>query len=99
VPKRRLRIAPDAKRQFKELSAADQAKLKNVMRACLEEDDATVTKRNRFALRRPSELAHFEFRVGDLRVFYRVVEGLVQVVLIGRKRGNPLFVEGKRFTL
>ena len=29
MPKRRLRIAPDAKRQFNKLPAADQAKLKD----------------------------------------------------------------------
>ena len=66
------------------------------MKACLEEDDATVPTRNRFALRRPSELAHFELRVDDLRVFYRIRREEVQVALIGRKQGNQLFIEGKK---
>jgi hypothetical protein len=65
----------------------------------LEESDATEETRHRFRLRRPSEHADFELRVGDLRVFYRVVERRVQVVLIGLKAGNVLLVEGRRFTL
>lgn len=69
------------------------------MLASLGEDDATVEARNRFRLRRPSEFADFEFRVEDLRVFYRVAVDQVQVVLIGEKMGNHLVIDGKRFTL
>ena len=65
-------------------------------RACLEEDDAAVSTRNRFPLRRSSELAHFELRVDDLRVFYRIAGEEVQVALIGRKKGNELYIEGKK---
>lgn len=69
------------------------------MLATLGEDDATVETRNRFRLRRPSEFADFEFRVEDLRVFYRVAVDQAQVVLIGRKKRNHLVIDGKRFTL
>jgi len=99
VPKRRVIFAPDAARQFKQLAAAERARLKEAIRASLEDDDATTVSKNRFPLRRPSERASFEFRVGDLRVFYRVVGVEVRVVLIGRKKGNQLLIDGKRFTL
>jgi len=69
------------------------------MLASLGEDDTTVEARNRFRLRRPSEFADFELRVDDLRVFYRVAGERVEVVLIGRKKGNHLVIDGKRFTL
>ena len=69
------------------------------MYATLSEDDATVEARNRFRLRRPSEFAAFELRVDDLRVFYRVAGNRVQVILIGRRKGNHLVINGKRFTL
>jgi hypothetical protein len=69
------------------------------MLASLGDDDATVEARNRFRLRRPSEFADFEFRMDDLRVFYRVAVDQVQVVLIGEKKGNHLVIDGKRFTL
>ena len=92
-------FAPDAARQFKQLAAAERVRLKEAIRASLEDDDATTVSKNRSPLRRPSERASFEFRVGDLRVFYRVVGVEVRIVLIGRKKGNQLLIDGKRFTL
>jgi len=69
------------------------------MIASLSDDDATIETRNRFRLRRPSDFADFELRVDDLRVFYRVANTQVNVVLIGKKQGNHLVIGGKRFTL
>lgn len=66
-----LRIAV---RQFRQLSAVDRSGLREAIKASLAEDDATMASNNRFLLRRPSESGSFEFRVGELRVFYRVVE-------------------------
>ncbi len=99
MSKRRTIFAPDAVRQFKQLGAAERARLKEAIKASLEEDNATIASKNRFPLRRASELASFEFRVGDLRVFYRVVGVEVRIVLIGRKKGDQLLIDGKRFTL
>jgi len=65
----------------------------------LREDDATRETRHRFRLRRPSEHADFELRVRELRVFYRVDRDQVRVAIIGKKEGNALVVEGRRFLL
>ena len=46
---------------------------------------------------RPNLFADFELRVGDLRVLYNVDEGEVVVLLVGRKVGNKLIVEGEEF--
>jgi mRNA-degrading endonuclease RelE of RelBE toxin-antitoxin system len=99
VPTRRVVFAPDAARQFRELTAAQRSRLTEAIKASLAADDATNASKNRFPLRRTSERASFEFRVGELRVFYRMVNGEVRITLIGRKKGNQLFVGGKRFTL
>ncbi|MGH7925552.1 MAG: type II toxin-antitoxin system RelE family toxin [Candidatus Binatus sp.] len=99
MPKRVVKLGPDAVRQFKALSARDRSRLKAAMQAALGEDDATVENKNRFRLRRPSGQFQFEFRDGDLRVFYRVEDKQVLVDAIGRKRGNQLFVSGKKVTL
>ena len=40
-----------------------------------------------------------KLRIRDWRVFYRVVGDTVQVALIGRKRGNVLIIDRKRFIL
>jgi mRNA-degrading endonuclease RelE of RelBE toxin-antitoxin system len=99
VPKRIVVFAPDAARQFKQFGAADRSRLREAIRASLAEDDATIATTNRFPLRRPSEHAGFELRSGELRVFYRVIGSEVRITLIGRKRGNQLIIDGKRFTL
>jgi len=97
--RRRVVLGPDATRQLRALRAYDAASLKDAMRQQLAETDATEQTLQRFRLRRPSELAEFELRVGNWRVFYRVQEADVQVVLIGKKRGEKLFIDGKRFVL
>lgn len=99
MPKRRVRLGPDAVRHFKGLTAAQRSRLKAEMRASLAEDDAAVANRNRFRLRRPSGPLEFEFRSGSLRVFYRVEDDEVLVDAIGHKTGNQLFIGGRRFTL
>jgi mRNA-degrading endonuclease RelE of RelBE toxin-antitoxin system len=97
--KRAIVLSPDALRQFRKLRAKDRSLLRDAMLASLGEDDVTVEARNRFRLRRPSEFADFELRVDDLRVFYRVAGERIEVVLIGRKKGSQLVIDGKRFTL
>jgi hypothetical protein len=99
LPKRAIKLGPDAVRQFKALSAAERSRLTAGMRVALGEDDATVENKNRFRLRRPSGQSEFEFRNGDLRVFYRVEDKQVLADAIGRKRGNQLFISGRRVTL
>jgi mRNA-degrading endonuclease RelE of RelBE toxin-antitoxin system len=81
------------------LRAADRGRLKDAIRQQLGESDATEETRQRFRLRRPSSIADYELRIGDWRVLYRVVEDVVQVVLIGRKRGNALIIDRKRFVI
>jgi mRNA-degrading endonuclease RelE of RelBE toxin-antitoxin system len=56
--------------------------------------------RNRKHLR-PNELAEWELRVGEFRVFYDVdeTEERVKVVAVGYKEGNKLFIRGKEFKL
>ena len=69
------------------------------MQASLGQDDASVESKNRFRLRRPSGQFEFEFRDGDLRVFYRVDGGEVLIDAIGRKRGNQLLIGGVKVNL
>jgi mRNA-degrading endonuclease RelE of RelBE toxin-antitoxin system len=99
MPNRAVKLGPDAVRQFKALSAGERSRLTAAIQAALSEDDATVESKNRFRLRRPSGQSEFEFRDGDLRVFYRVQDDEVLVDAIGRKRGNQLFIGGRRVIL
>lgn len=97
--KRRVELSPDAVRQLGARRARDHRIVKDQIREQLGESDATQETRNRFRLRRPSRVADYELRIRDWRVFYRVVEETVQVVLVGRKSGNSLIIDRKRFIL
>ena len=99
MPKRAVKLGPEAVGQFKAPSAAQRARLKTAMLAALGEDNATVENKNRLRLRRPAGQFEFGFRDGDLRVFYRVQDDQVLVDAIGRKRGSQLFIGGRRVTL
>jgi len=99
VVQRRVEFSPDAVRQLRVLRAHDRGLLKEQIREQLGESDATHETRNRFRLRRPSRVADYELRVRDWRVFYRVVDDTVQAVLIGRRSGNCLIIDRKRFIL
>jgi mRNA-degrading endonuclease RelE of RelBE toxin-antitoxin system len=46
---------------------------------------------------RPNPFAEFELRVGDLRVLYNVEESELVLLVVGRKVGNKLIVEGAEF--
>jgi hypothetical protein len=65
----------------------------------LGENDATQETRNRFRLRRPSAQAEYELRLGEVRVFYRVSEDVVEIVLIGMKQGNRLVIGKEEFEI
>ncbi|HVN27265.1 MAG TPA: hypothetical protein VMT64_02200, partial [Candidatus Binataceae bacterium] len=93
------RFGPDAVQRFKALTAVERSRLKTSMQAALGDDDAQAANTNRFRLRRPSGRYEFEFRDGDLRVFYRVEGKEVIVDAIGRKRGNTLIIGGQKVTL
>jgi len=94
-----VEFSPDAVRQLRALRAHDRRLVKDQIREQLGESDATQETRNRFRLRRPSRVADYELRIRDWRAFYRVVDKTVQVVLVGRKSGNLLIVDRKRFIL
>ena len=50
---------------------------------------------------RPNQLAEWELRIGDFRVFYDVDldESLVKIEAIGYKEGSTLFVHGEEYEL
>lgn len=99
MPRRTVKLGPDAVRHLKALGAGERSRLIVAMQAGLGEDDARVENQNRFRLRRPSGQLEFEFRDRDLRVFYRVEDAQVLVDAIGRKRGNQLFIGGSKVML
>jgi len=88
-------ITEDAERQFEGLPVRDQRILEAAILARLEHQPTTPTK----AIKRlrPNPLAEYELRAGDLRALYNVEGDEVIVLIVGRKLGNTLIVEGEEF--
>jgi len=82
--------APVARCAQVALRAHDQRLLRDALVEQLQDADATQETRNRFRLRRPSVAADYELPRGR-RAGPRV--------MFGRKLGNQVLVEGRRFVL
>jgi len=90
----KISITEDAERQFRSLPAREQRNLEAAIQSRLEHQPTTPTKAVKRL--RPNPLAEFELRAGDLRVLYNVEEEVV-ILIVGRKVGNKLIVEGEEF--
>ncbi len=91
----KITITEDADRQFRSLPPREQRILEAAIQARLENQPTTPTK----AIKRlrPNPLAEYELRAGDLRALYNVEGDEVVVLIVGRKVGNKLIVEGEEF--
>jgi mRNA-degrading endonuclease RelE of RelBE toxin-antitoxin system len=91
----RITITEDADRQFRALSARNRRTLEAAILSRLLHQPSTPTK----AIKRlrPNPLAEFELRAGDLRALYNVEGEEVVVLIVGRKVGNKLIVEGEEY--
>jgi mRNA-degrading endonuclease RelE of RelBE toxin-antitoxin system len=90
-----LSITDDAESQMKSLSARERRALETAIMTRLLETPTTPTKSIKRL--RPNPLAEFELRVGDVRVLYNVEGNEVILLIVGRKVGNKLIVEGQEF--
>ena len=91
----KLTITEDAERQFRSLSVREQGILEAAIRSRLEHQPTTTSKAIKQL--RPNPLVDFELRVGNLRVLYNVEGDEVTILVVGRKSGNRLVVEGEEF--
>lgn len=90
-----INITEDADRQFRSLPARDQRVLEAAILSRLVHQPTTPTR----AIKRlrSNPFAEFELRAGELRALYNVSEGEVVILVVGRKSGNKLIVEGVEF--
>ena len=96
----RLRFAESAEQQLLGFNARDRRLMLDQIKRQLRYEPFIET-RNRKRLR-PNPLAPWELRIGRLRVFYEldaVDSDLVNVLAVGIKKGNRLFIAGKKMEL
>ena len=91
----KITITEDAERQLRSLPVRDQRILEAAILSRLELQPTTPTKAIKRLL--PNPLAAFELRAGDLRALYNVEGEEVVILIVGRKVGNKLIVEGEEF--
>ena len=90
-----ISITEDAERQWNELPVREQRILETAIISRLQHQPTMPTK----AIKRlrPNPLAEFELRVANLRALYNVEANEVIILVVGRKVGNTLIVEGEEF--
>lgn len=95
----RIEFTPEALEDLRSLRRFDQEQIVGGIEGQLPHQ-ATEPSRNRKRLR-PNQLAEWELRIGDFRVFYDVdvEETLAKIEAIGYKEGNRLFVHGEEYEL
>ncbi|MBM4459880.1 MAG: type II toxin-antitoxin system RelE/ParE family toxin [Chloroflexi bacterium] len=94
-----LEFTPEADEDLSYLRKWEQKQITDAVKSQLEYEP-TVETRNRKQLRR-NPVAGWELRVGDFRVLYNVDEHMlaVEIVAVGVKIGDLLFVRGVRVEL
>src|SRR5437868_9563752 len=90
----RIELTPEAVEDLRRLRKFDQQQIIAAIEKQLP-DQAAQETRNRKRLR-PNQLAEWELRVGDFRVFYdiSVENSTVTIEAVGYKRGSKLIVHG-----
>lgn len=95
-----IEYAPDVVSQFQVLTVRQRRMLLDAIEVQLTHQPGIET-RNRKRMR-PNALAPWELRVDNLRVYYDVIEKLdsvVQVLAVGIKVRNRVFIGGKEFDI
>jgi mRNA interferase RelE/StbE len=88
-------ITADAEAQLRALPVHNRRIVEAAVQASLHYQPRIPTR----AIKRlrPNPFAEFELRVGDLRILYNVDGDEVILLVVGRKVGNKLIVQGKEF--
>ena len=96
----RIVWSPEAREHFRHLTARQRATALERMGEQLEHDPDLPTRNRK--MMRSNELAVWELRIGDVRVYYDVQGGpggpepTVQVRAIATKVGNRVYLGGER---
>ena len=94
-----IRFTPRASDELRAFRKNEQKQILETIKTQLLHEPVSMT-RNRKKLR-PNELAEWELRIGDFRVFYDVdeAEQVVSIRALGYKAGSRLMINSKEFDL
>jgi mRNA-degrading endonuclease RelE of RelBE toxin-antitoxin system len=95
-----IEFAPEVEKHLKVLTARQRTIVYDGIESQLT-NQPFVETRNR-KLMRPNPLAPWELRLGDLRVYYRVIEEpkkIVEIAAVGIKQREQIWIAGERADL
>ena len=96
----RIDYSPETDEHLRALTARQRSKVFDTVDEQLAHEPAVETK-NRKPMR-PNPLAPWELRIGDLRVYYDMVdepERVVTILAVGVKKGNRVRIGGQEIEL
>lgn len=91
----KISMTKEAESQWRSLSAREQSLLETAVQSRLVQQPTTQT--NAIKKLRPNPLAQYELRAGNLRILYNVEGAEVILLIVGRKVGNKLIVQGTEY--
>lgn len=94
-----ISFTPSAREDIRWFRKYDQQRIVAAIEAqLLHEPDVPTQQRKHL---RPNQLARWELRAGQYRIFYDVIleSTIVSILAVGYKDGNTLYIRGKEYTL
>ncbi len=95
----RIELTPEAVEDLRLLRKFDQQQIIGAIERQLSGQAAQETRKRKRL--RPNQLAEWELRVGDFRIFYDIDQdnAVVKIEAVGYKQGSKLFVHGQEYHL
>lgn len=95
----KVEFTEQAVEQLKKFVKSDRNVILDAVKIQLVYEPNTETKNRK--LLRENELADWELRVGEFRVFYDIdgAERIVRIIAVGYKEHSDLFIGGEKFSL
>jgi len=94
-----ISFTPSAREDVRWFRKYDQQRIVTAIEAQLSHEPDIPTQQRKHL--RPNQLARWELRAGQYRIFYDVVleNTVVSILAVGYKDGNTLYIRGKEYTL
>src|SRR5215510_4100514 len=92
-----VNITPSAREDIRYLKVYEQRIIASGIRTYLTQDALVETERRK--LLEPNDLAPWELRIDRYRVFYDVEDATVQIIAVGYKEHNDLYIRGRKAIL
>ncbi|MFL5800765.1 MAG: type II toxin-antitoxin system RelE family toxin [Roseiflexaceae bacterium] len=92
-----VKLTPSAREDIRYFKAYEQRIISDGIRAHLTRDALVETNRRKFL--EPNNLAPWELRIDNYRIFYDVEDDTINVRAVGYKEHNDLYIRGKKVAL